>query len=98
MERDEELAGGVRSRLTNSTIWPAVIFAAILAAFFLIEVFTGWPSWMAVRWFFRMIRDIAVYGWTNRSFGLAVIILVLLGIGLVIGAAAASAPWIYTIF
>jgi hypothetical protein len=49
-------------------------------------------------WFFRMIRDVAVYGWTNRSFGLAAMILVLIGIGLIIGAAAVSAPWIYTLF
>ncbi len=49
-------------------------------------------------WFFRIIRDVAVYGWKNRSFGLAAMILVLLGIGLIIGAAAVSAPWIYTLF
>ena len=45
-----------------------------------------------------MLRDVAVYGWTNRSFGLAAMILVLIGIGLIIGAAAVSAPWIYTLF
>jgi len=51
-----------------------------------------------LKWFFRMLRDVADYGWTNRSFGLAAMILVLIGIGLIIGAAAVSAPWIYTIF
>ena len=35
-------------------------------------------------WFFRMLRDVAVYGWTNRSFGLAAMILVLIGIGLIL--------------
>lgn len=53
---------------------------------------------LAIKWFFLMLRDVAVYGWTNRSFGLAAMIVVLLGIGLVIGAAAVSAPWIYTVF
>jgi hypothetical protein len=53
---------------------------------------------LSIKWFFIMLRDVAVYGWTNRSFGLAAMILVLLGIGLIIGAAAVSAPWIYTIF
>jgi hypothetical protein len=51
-----------------------------------------------LKWFIFMLRDVAVYGWTNRSFGLAAMILVLIGIGLIIGAAAVSAPWIYTIF
>ena len=51
-----------------------------------------------LKWFFVMLRDVVVYGWTNRSFGLAAMILVLIGIGLIIGAAAVSAPWIYTIF
>jgi hypothetical protein len=50
------------------------------------------------KWFFLMLRDVVVYGWTNRSFGLAAMIIVLLGIGLIIGAAAGSAPWIYTLF
>lgn len=50
------------------------------------------------KWFFRMIGDVVLYGWTNRSFGLAAMILVLIGIGLIIGAAAVSAPWIYTLF
>ena len=34
----------------------------------------------------------------HHEFLLAAMILVLLGIGLMIGAAAVSAPWIYTIF
>lgn len=53
---------------------------------------------LPIKWFLYMIRDVAVYGWTNRSFGLAAMILILLGIGLIIGAAAVSAPWIYTVF
>lgn len=79
-------------------MWTLITVVAVLAALFLIEQCTGLPSWTTVRWFFRMIRDVAVYGWTNRSFGLAALILVLLGIGLIIGAAAVSAPWIYTVF
>jgi hypothetical protein len=75
-----------------------LIALSLLAVLWLAEILTGWPSWMAVRWFGRMCRDVAVYGWTNRSFGLAAVILVLLGIGLIIGAAAVSAPWIYTLF
>ncbi len=72
MEGDEELAGGIWTRLITTML--------------------------SIKWFFIMLRDVAVYGWTNRSFGLAAMILVLLGIGLIIGAAAVSAPWIYTIF
>ena len=53
---------------------------------------------LSLKWFLIMLRDVVVYGWTNRSFGLAAMILILLGIGLIIGAAAVSAPWIYTIF
>ena len=53
---------------------------------------------LSIKWFLIMLRDVVVYGWTNRSFGLAAMILVLIGIGLIIGAAAVSAPWIYTIF
>ena len=53
---------------------------------------------LSIKWFLRMLLDVAAYGWTNRSFGLAAMILVLLGIGLIIGAATVSAPWIYTIF
>ena len=51
-----------------------------------------------LKWFFVMLRDIVAYGWTNRSFGLAALLIVLLGLGLLIGAAAVSAPWIYTVF
>ena len=82
----------------NVTAWVALSIAALFAVLYVIELLTAVPSWTSVRWFLRMLRDIAVYGWTNRSFGLAALVLVLLGIGLIIGAAAVSAPWIYTIF
>lgn len=79
--------------------WSAVVFIGLLAVLFVVEqIWPPLPTWTSVRWFGRMLRDVAVYGWTNRSFGLAAMILVLIGIGLIIGAAAVSAPWIYTIF
>jgi hypothetical protein len=80
------------------TGWAALVFIVLLAVLFVIEQMGPLPTWTSTRWFFRMIRDVAVYGWTNRSFGLAAMILVLIGIGLIIGAAAVSAPWIYTLF
>ncbi len=80
------------------TGWAALTLIALLAVLFIIEKTGPLPTWTSVRWFGRMILDVAIYGWTNRSFGLAAMILVLIGIGLIIGAAAVSAPWIYTIF
>jgi hypothetical protein len=81
---------------------PAIVALIVVLAFALVltllDVFAGFHCWLSVGWFLRMLRDVAIYGWTNRSFGLAAMILVLLGIGLIIGAAAVSAPWIYTIF
>lgn len=78
--------------------WAGIALIILLGLLWLIEQLTPLTTWTSVRWFGRMIRDVARYGWTNRSFGLAALILILLGIGLIIGAAAVSAPWIYTIF
>lgn len=79
--------------------WSAVVFMGLLAVLFIIEkIRPSIPTWTSIRWFGRMLFDVVAYGWTNRSFGLAAMILVLIGIGLIIGAAAVSAPWIYTLF
>ncbi|HEX2751327.1 MAG TPA: hypothetical protein VHM91_25180 [Verrucomicrobiales bacterium] len=53
---------------------------------------------LTLKWIFRMLGDVIRYGWVNRSFGMVAVILFLLGVALLIGAAAASAPWIYTLF
>jgi hypothetical protein len=59
---------------------------------------TGVPGWLTLKWVFRMLGDVVRYGWVNRSFGMVAVILFLLGVAVLIGAAAASAPWIYTLF
>lgn len=56
------------------------------------------PGWLSLKWIFRMLRDVFLYGWVNRSFGMVAVIFFLLGVALLLGAAAASAPWIYTLF
>jgi hypothetical protein len=50
------------------------------------------------KWFGRMMRDILVYGWVNRSFGMTAILLALIFIGFLIAAAVFSAANIYTLF
>ena len=52
----------------------------------------------ALKWLFRMIRDILTYGWVNRSFGMTAILLTLIFVGLLIAAAVFSAANIYTLF
>jgi hypothetical protein len=58
----------------------------------------GIPGLLTLKWAFRMLADVVRYGWVNRSFGMVAVILALLGIAILIGAAAASAPWVYTLF
>ncbi|HWB04587.1 MAG TPA: hypothetical protein VG796_16280 [Verrucomicrobiales bacterium] len=53
---------------------------------------------LTLKWIFRMLGDVLRYGWVNRSFGMVAVIFFLLGVALLLGAAAASAPWIYTLF
>jgi hypothetical protein len=49
-------------------------------------------------WTFKMIRDVVVFGFVNRSFAMSFSLLAFLVIGLAIVAAQVSAPFIYTLF
>lgn len=51
-----------------------------------------------LRWFFRMLGDIFLFGIVNRSFGMSFMLLTLFVIGLTIVAAQIAAPFIYTLF
>lgn len=53
---------------------------------------------LLLKWTTRLIRDIALFGHVNRSPALSLFLLLLLLLGLVIGAAQVSAPFIYTLF
>lgn len=53
---------------------------------------------LRLKWGVRMLRDVARFGWVNSSPAMSVTILVLLLVGVVIGAAQVSAPFIYTLF
>lgn len=49
-------------------------------------------------WSWRLLRDVVRMGVVNRRPGLSLAILLLLVLGLVMGAAQVSAPFIYTLF
>jgi len=51
-----------------------------------------------LKWIARMVKDVAKAGVVNRSYGLAVGVIVLLVIAMAIVAAEVSAPLIYTLF
>ena len=53
---------------------------------------------MALRWFFRLVWDVVLFGVVNRSYALSGIVLMLIAVGLLIIGAQASAPFIYTLF
>ena len=53
---------------------------------------------LLIRWTFRLLRDVVLFGIVNRSIVLSVLILFFLLIGLVIAAAQVAAPFIYTLF
>ncbi len=53
---------------------------------------------LLARWTLRMVRDVVLFGVVNRSPMMSLGILGLLVIGLVVGAAQVSAPFIYTLF
>ena len=50
------------------------------------------------RWFVKMLADIVLVGVVNRSFAISFVLLALFTVGLTIGAAQVSAPFIYTLF
>jgi hypothetical protein len=51
-----------------------------------------------IRWFFRMLRDIFLFGVVNRSYALSLALLALFVLALTIVAAQVAAPFIYTLF
>ncbi|MDZ4829126.1 MAG: hypothetical protein SGJ09_02880 [Phycisphaerae bacterium] len=51
-----------------------------------------------IQWVLRLLRDVVMFGFVNRSLALSVCILFFLAVGLVIAAAQVSAPFIYTLF
>ena len=53
---------------------------------------------LAMTWTARLLRDVAALSWVNRTPGLSLVVLLFLVLGLVIGAAQVSAPFIYTLF
>jgi hypothetical protein len=53
---------------------------------------------MMLRWLFRMLKDVFLFGLVNRSFAMSFSLLAFFVIGLTIVAAQVSAPFIYTLF
>jgi hypothetical protein len=53
---------------------------------------------LAVKWFYRILRDCVMMGYVNRSPWQSLLILALLFLGLLIAASQVSAPFIYTLF
>jgi hypothetical protein len=53
---------------------------------------------LMMRWLFRMLRDVFMFGVVNRSFAMSFSLLAFFVIGLTIVAAQVSAPFIYTLF
>jgi hypothetical protein len=51
-----------------------------------------------LKWTWRLLRDVTMFGFVNRSPIMGFSILLLLVVGLVIAAAQVSAPFIYTLF
>ena len=51
-----------------------------------------------IKWTWRLLRDVVMFGIVNRSPLTSFTILLLLVVGLVIAAAQISAPFIYTLF
>jgi hypothetical protein len=58
----------------------------------------GEPTMILIRWVFRMIGDIVLFGAVNKSYAMSFALLAFLIIGLTIVAAQVSAPFIYTLF
>lgn len=50
------------------------------------------------RWVSKMVADVVLFGFVNRSFAMSFSLLAFLAIGLAMVAAQVSAPFIYTLF
>ena len=53
---------------------------------------------LKVKWAFKLIRDIILFGYVNQSYFISLLILGFLLISAVIFSAQISAPFIYTLF
>jgi len=53
---------------------------------------------LSLKWFLRLLADLLRFGIVNRALGMSFAVLSLLFLGLVIVAAKATAPFIYTLF
>jgi hypothetical protein len=53
---------------------------------------------LLVSWLFRMLKDVFLFGFVNRSYAMSFSLLAFFVIGLTIVAAQVSAPFIYTLF
>jgi len=53
---------------------------------------------ISIKWFLRMLSDVLLFGFVNRSLIMSLSVLSLIFLGLLIIAAKVSAPFIYTLF
>jgi hypothetical protein len=53
---------------------------------------------LALRHFWRLIRDLATYSWVNEVWWPIPVVLVLLGLGLLAFTTQVATPYIYTLF
>ena len=53
---------------------------------------------LLLRWLFRMLKDVVLFGIVNRSYAMSFALLAFFVIGITIVAAQVSAPFIYTLF
>ena len=53
---------------------------------------------LTLKWIIRMLIDLIKYGVANSAMGMSLAIIALLFLGVVIVAATAAAPFIYTLF
>jgi hypothetical protein len=53
---------------------------------------------LTLKWIFRMLFDLVMFGVTNRAIGMSMAVIGLLFLGVMILAVKITAPFIYTLF
>lgn len=53
---------------------------------------------LLIKWLFRLLYDLVLFGIVNRAIGMSLTVICLLFLGIVIVATKAAAPFIYTLF
>jgi hypothetical protein len=53
---------------------------------------------ITLKWLYRMLADLVLFGIANRAIGMSLAVISLLFLGLVILAVKVTAPFIYTLF